>query len=164
MSVDPHPQNVDGPLQIVRNGRNQMQYLEGSHDVGLDYTADAAITTGDLCELTSNGVQPHSTDGEYVARPLVAIDSREFGMEAGDSYESGQSVRLVAAHGGGLWMRIADGESVTIGSPRLVSNGNGTLRGYDGAGGDSPSDTVCVAVQPVNNSSGSPMWVPVAFS
>ena len=162
--AQPGDTNVEGPLQIVRNGREHMQKFEGTHDVGNDYVAAAAITSGDLVELTAGGLQPHSTAAGVVARPLVAVDMREVGMEAGDAYAAGNTVKAMAPYGGGLWMRLAQGENVDI-HERLVSAGDGTLRALDTAGGDAELATVCVAVRPTDNSGGSgPMWVPVAFA
>lgn len=158
---------VGEPLQVVRNGRAHLQEYGGIHDAGdnLDITYDATeqITAGNLVELTASGVQNHGTAEAAVHRTLVAVDARMFGMEAGGTYNQGETVFLVEANGGGLWMRLAAGEAVTRDSA-LVSAGDGTLQAQGTGSGAAPdSAVVCVPVQPVDNGNGSsPMWVPVA--
>lgn len=163
-------QSETGPLEVVRNGLEFMQQYDGSQNVDADdgtvdakWFAKKKITAGDLVERVDGGVQPHSTAAGAVYRPLVAIDARMFGMEAGGTYQVGNDVFVVAPHGGGLWMRLAGGEKTAI-SQALVSAGDGTLLAFDSAAGHTPEAVIGTAAEAVDNSGGtSPMWVPVDF-
>lgn len=120
--------------------------------------AQAEVTTGDLLETVAGGVQPHSTAAGVVDRVLVAIADAGRGMEQGDSYPAGDNTHYRSLRGGRVHLRLAAGESVTAdddGAPtRLVSAGDGTVRAFDGAGGDTDNAVVAVADETVDNSGG----------
>jgi hypothetical protein len=140
--------------RVLRNRR----WFNGSRR---ETAADGTLAAGDLGELTANGIQSHPTDGAAIDNVLVIEDARGRGTVAGDNYDTEETVPYLNCNAGDLvTLRLADGESVTGpdgGDPtQLVSNGDGTVRAFDGAGGDTEEDVVAVADETLNNTSGSP--------
>lgn len=136
--------------QVVMDGRRQMEQDEAP--------AAADVVVGDLLEFDANAhVLPHGAAGEPVDRVVVALDARGRGFELGDAYDgaAGENVPYALADGSTrLHMRIAAGVSTVAEQTRLVSNGDGTLRAFDGVGGDVDADVIAVAAESVDNSGG----------
>lgn len=146
----------EGPLMTVRYGRDEMtrhehQMASGSSD----------IEPGMLVERVDDGsgnirVQPHSSAGA-VDTVYVAIEARGRGMNATDGVYSTTGddyVRYVSPSGGGLNLKLATGETASIGD-QLVSNGDGNLRVIDTAGGDAEDAGEFEVSDNVDNSGGS---------
>lgn len=95
-----------------------------------EYAAAAAITPGDLVELTSAGkVQRHSTaDGNVLQ--MFAIEDALQGKGIDEDYATADVVRVwIPQRGDIVYARLADEQNVSIGD-FLVSNGDGTLKKY----------------------------------
>lgn len=165
-----------GPFGIIRHGREEMVQYEhemnsGSADIEPGYLLERADESGDIT------VQPHSTDAEQDPTAYVAVEARGRGMNAlagdddgrdddPDVYSTGGDsfVKYVKASGGGLNMKLAAGESVSIGDG-LVSNGDGTLRQLNTGGGDDENAVAFDAEETVDNSGGSdPVFIEVTPS
>jgi GNAT superfamily N-acetyltransferase len=95
-----------------------------------EYEAVAAITPGDLVEITSAGkVQKHSGAGKTAAAAFAiedALQGKGLGVE--DAYAAGDRVRVWnAIPGEEVYARLADEENVAIGD-FVESNGYGQVR------------------------------------
>lgn len=108
----------------------------------------ATVTPGMLIEFDANyDAQPQQSSAVPV--PFrVAVEQEISGMTIDDDYTpSGdfQGLEYASVPPGdevGAW--LLDGESVTV-DDKLVSNGDGTLRQLDTAGGDPESAAIAVA-------------------
>lgn len=139
--------------RVVRYGWENLSEEEG--------TLSEALSAGDLLELGgSDDFQAHSTDGGVLDRVLVAKDMRGRGFTAGDDYESGEFISGIVANSGvGLHLNLAAGAdlgtaadaNITAGD-RLVSAGNGTVRGFNT---DDADDVVALAEEDIDNSGAS---------
>lgn len=111
-------------------------------------TADgAALTPGYLVEETANGVQPHSTAAGQNAEPMFVREHSETGMGIDDDIPAGSNAKyIMPTEGSRVRARVAAGETVAKGD-ELVSNGDGTLRVLDTAGGDDPGAVVATAYE-----------------
>jgi len=102
--------------------------LKKYQDIIEEYEAASTIVPGNLIEITSAGkVQNHSTSGgDAIAMFALEDELRGKGIE--DDYAAGDRVQCwVAQRGEIVYARLADGESVAIGS-KLESAGNGCLK------------------------------------
>ena len=97
-----------------------------------EYAAAAAITPGHLVEIASTGkVQVHSTSAGP-ARTCFALEDDLQGNEIGEAYAADDRVQVgTFKPGDRVFALLADGENASIGS-KLESNGDGTLKVYDG--------------------------------
>lgn len=134
-------------LNVVRYGWDQLTIREG-------YVDGTTMTPGHLVEETSDGYQPHSSDGGAVGQVMVAKDMRGRGYEVDPTvtYPDNEFISFVNANSGvGLTMLLAVGEDLSAAYPggetRLVSNGDGTLRQFSG---DDPDDVVAEAQEGVD--------------
>lgn len=92
--------------------------------------ADAAITPGHLCEITSTGVKVHATAGGR-AYALFAEEDYLQGNEIGTAYTTANRVLLgTAPPGAFVYAIIKDGEDIAVGD-FLESGGSGELREVD---------------------------------
>lgn len=107
----------------------------------LERVAAAAITPGQLLELTSaDKVQRHSTGGGRHFR-LVAVEDELQGKEISEDYAADARVQFnVVQPGDEINALIADGEDIAIGD-QLESNGDGDLRECSGDSGQSAEDS-----------------------
>lgn len=138
-------------LNVVRTGWEFIAQQETS--------TSGTVYAGDLVEESGGNIQAHSTDGGVVDTPTFAKDMRPRGYEVGDEYDEGEFITFLKCNGAALLTaRLADGEDVTEGETRLVSNGDGTLRAFNA---DDDGAVVAVADEDLNNTSGSPS--PVAI-
>lgn len=111
---------------IRRTAREDLgQFIE-------DMVAAAAVTPGELLEISGGELQPHSTaDGNAV--PIVALEDTTREAAAGvkqidTDYPIGDTVRAyVPVPGELLYMLLADGENVSKGDV-LTSDGTGALQ------------------------------------
>lgn len=139
-------------LNVVRYGWENLSQEEASTDGG-------NVVAGHLLEETADGVQPHSSDGGAVNRPLFAKDMRGRGFEVGDTYPDGEFISTIIPNGGvGLTGILAAGADLATAAnatvdgdtgTRLVSAGDGTLRAFDA---DDPDDVVAIAEESKDNS------------
>lgn len=130
--------------------RNSEYVIEDEAD------AAAAITPGHLVEYAANGdVQPHSTDaGTDGARPIFADLPFGPGTEKSGEYGAGERVRTgLVRPGVEVDALLAAGETVDPTTP-LVSNGDGTFRALDTAGGDDPDAVLAYPTESVDNGGG----------
>lgn len=121
--------------------------------------ATESITPGHVVEYgdTPEQFQKHATDGGNGL--LILADKMEFMGDAtndaapiDDSYSSGDYMKAILLKKGGYGNALlADGESVTSGD-LLVSAGDGTLRAFDGGGGDEQGAALAVAREEVSAS------------
>lgn len=97
-------------------------------DIIEEYTAAAAITPGQLIELTSAGkVQKHSNAGQN-AIPMFALEDALQGKGITDNYAADDQVQVwVAGRGDIVYALLKDGENVAIGD-WLESAGDGDLQ------------------------------------
>lgn len=102
----------------------------------VEHVAAAALTPGNLVELTSaDKVQKHSTEGG-IAEKLFAVEDALQGRTIDDDYAADDPVMLFAARPGDeLYVQIKAGENIAIGD-KLISAGDGTLieEGSEGSG------------------------------
>lgn len=150
------------PSTVVLRGQDELEYDTAP--------AAEAITPGMLLEQRGNSVGPHSTSGDQAAAPLIAIESRLFGMtadspraDAFDTYNAGDNV-WHAHFDTGHWAYglLAPGETVDPTSAtvenRVVSDGAGGFRVFDPvdtAANDDPSAILGEAIRtPVDNAAG----------
>lgn len=132
--------------KVVNAGWNQIEQVE-------DVT-DGAVEAGMLLAETANGVAPHATAAGVVHQVLIAKDMRGRGFELGGAYPSGDLITVLKANGGAdLTLLLDAGENVTD-DTKLVSNGNGYLRAFDSAAGDTETAVVALASEAVDNSAG----------
>jgi len=91
--------------------------------------AAAAITPGDLVELTSSDtVQRHSTAGGRVGIRWFAVENDIAGDDITHDYAADEVVQIHSARPGDeILARLADGQNVSIGD-FLSSNGAGRLQ------------------------------------
>jgi hypothetical protein len=96
-----------------------------------EYTANAAITPGHLCEIMSTGkVRVHSTAGG-TAQKMFALEDSLQGKEIGDAYTAANVCQLgIFRPGDEVFALLYNGETAVIGS-KLESQGDGTLRVVD---------------------------------
>lgn len=156
-------------LQTIRYGRDEMQQHE--HPLA-DGSAD--VYPGMLLERVNDGgdikVQPHGTDGGVDATVYVAVEARGRGMSHEPNPDDGTNldfystdgdafVRYVKMSGGGVHTRLAAGTdlttaadaTITVGD-RLVSAGDGTVRGVNSTDGFDEDALVFEAEESVDNS------------
>jgi len=142
--------------RVVRYGWENLSQEEG--------TLSEALSAGDLLEAGgSDDFQTHSTDGGVVERVMVAMDERGRGFTSGDGYDAGEFITAAVCNSGvGLHLNLAAGADLATAAnadisedDRLVSAGDGTVRLFDGAGGDDPDDVVAHAEEAVDNSGAS---------
>jgi hypothetical protein len=90
--------------------------------------AAAAISPGDLIEITSAGkFQVHSTEGGYAERLVAIEDVLNDGKTISDDYSADDLVSAnVELPGNEVQMYLKAGETAVIGS-KLISAGDGTL-------------------------------------
>lgn len=144
----------------TRDLRNVVRYGWDDLSQEEDKVDSTSLVAGHLVEETSDGYQPHSTDGGVVTTPTFAKDMRGRGYEAGDSYPDNEWISFIKANAGvGITAILAAGADLNTSSnanisdgDRLVSAGDGTLRGFDG---DDPDDVVGVAEESKDNSGAS---------
>jgi len=138
--------------KVIRHSREQISQHEGQ--------ATEAILAGQLVEETGDGGIQLDTGGSPT-RVLVAKDDRERGMEITDEYEGGELAKYIAVAGGGVNLLLAAGETVDASAEnRLVPDGNGNVRPFDGAN-DAAGDEIAVAQEDVDNAAGADP-VPIA--
>jgi hypothetical protein len=96
-----------------------------------EYTANAAITPGHLCELMSTGkARVHSTAGG-TAQKMFALEDSLQGNEIGDAYTAANVSQFgIFRPGDEVFALLYNGETAVIGS-KLESQGDGTLRVVD---------------------------------
>ena len=107
--------------------------LKKYQDIIEEYTATAAaITPGDLLEVTSGGlVQAHSTDGGPVL-PVIALEDELQGNGIDTDYADDAKIQCWVAQTGEMaYLNVATGEDVSQGD-ELLSNGDGTVKVYTG--------------------------------
>jgi hypothetical protein len=99
-------------------------------DVINEYDAAAAITPGQLLELTSSEtVQAHSSAGQNAPK-YFALEDELQGNGIDDAYASGDKVQVWSCvPGEEVYAILADGENVAIGD-LLESNGAGYLQAH----------------------------------
>lgn len=124
---------------------------------GIEYQtrgASAAITPGELVEYDGeDGALPHSTDGG-TAKPRFALEADKWGKTIDDDILTDEEVTIAHGKPGTrFYSFLAAGENVAS-DDALVSAGNGALRAYDEAGGDTGADIVATAFEAVDNSGG----------
>lgn len=120
-----------------------------------EYVAVAAITPGNLVEVTSAGkVQKHSTAGGNVL-PMIAIEDAMQGKLITGAYAADDQVQVwVPTRGDIANMLLANGETVVIGD-FLESDGLGQVRKHvaDSAGAvEAANPIVGVALEAVDMS------------
>jgi hypothetical protein len=123
-----------------------------------EYTVNAALYPGMLCELMSTGnVRAHASAGETAER-MFALEDENQGNEIGDAYTASNKGQFgIFRPGDQVYARLANGETAVIGS-KLESNGDGYLRVFVE---DSSALTVqvqcivCVALEAVDMSGSS---------
>lgn len=124
---------------------------------GIEYQtrgASAAITPGELVEYDgADGAQAHSTDGG-VAKPRFALEADRWGKTIDDDILADEEVTIAHGKPGTrFYAFLAAGENVAA-DDALVSAGNGALRAYDEAGGDTGGNIIGTAYEAVDNSGG----------
>jgi len=123
--------------KIIRGGNAHYEQLDGE--------ADEALTPGELVEGESS-FAAHATDGGPASAEFVRA-RKGLGDTIQDDVPSGEYCRVAqCAPGVKVYGFLAAGESVTEGD-FLVSNGDGSLRAYDAAGGDTPGMVVGKATE-----------------
>jgi len=97
-------------------------------DIINEYIAEAAITPGQLIELTSDGtVQKNSAAGLACAK-MFALEDELQGRTIATDYDAADPVQCWSCvPGEEVFAWLANGEDVSIGD-FLVSNGNGELK------------------------------------
>jgi hypothetical protein len=122
------------PKKIVRYGRQLMEQDEAEADVEIHTGALVQAVAGSGEYGDDHTVALVDTDGANVSSVRVALDFRGRGMEQGDSYEAGEVVQYVnTAPGVGLFLRLAAGETVSLGDG-LVPTTGGEVRAAAGDG------------------------------
>lgn len=95
-----------------------------------EYKADAAITPGHLCEVTSTGCRVHATPGG-TAQKMFALEDSLQGNEIGDDYSTADMCQTgIFRPGNEVNAILYDGETAVVGD-FLESQGDGTLRVVD---------------------------------
>lgn len=96
-----------------------------------EYDAAAAITPGELLELTAAGkVQAHASAGGNAPR-MFAFEDELQGKDIDEDYAADKPVQVWhPVPGDEVLAILADGEDVSIGD-LLESNGDGTLRKHE---------------------------------
>lgn len=95
-----------------------------------EYKADAAITPGDLLEVTSTGVKVHATAGGRAIPMFAGIDKWQ-GRDIDDDYATGDRVNVqVFPPGSKVNALIKDGEDIAVWD-FLESGAGGDLREVD---------------------------------
>lgn len=112
---------------MAKNTIKLKKYL----DIIEEYVAVAAITPGNLLEITSVGkVRRHATEGGN-AVPLFALEDELQGKGIDDNYAAADVVQVwVAQRGEQVYALLEDGEDIVIGD-YLMSNGSGRLQKVD---------------------------------
>lgn len=91
--------------------------------------AEAAITPGDLIEVTATGtVQRHGTAAATVLAPLFALAKTYLGLGIDDDYAAGDPVAYVAPSPGDVINARVEAAAVLTPASRLESAGDGTLQ------------------------------------
>lgn len=103
--------------------------LKKYNDIIIEKDAEAAITPGMILELTSSDtVQAHSSAGQNVSPPLVALENELEGEDIDTNYAADDKVQVwIACRGEVAYLILADGENVSIGD-EVESNGAGYLQ------------------------------------
>lgn len=119
--------------------------------------AGGTITPGDLVGRASGGtLVRHATAGGN-SEKLFAVEMDLIGSGITDDYSSGDTVKFIASRAGDwVYATLASGQNVAIGA-FLESDGSGSLQAYTQQSGSNvfPAAVVAVAVEAVDNSSGS---------
>lgn len=115
-------------------------------DIYNEYDADAAITPGDLVEITATGVKRNATaDGACLK--MFAREDWFQGKTIEDAYAAADKITCgICVPGEEVQANLADGESVALGD-FLASNGAGKLQAV-GSGGTA----IAVALEAVDMS------------
>jgi hypothetical protein len=118
-----------------------------------EYTANAAITPGNLVELMSTGkIRKHSTAGAPAAK-IFAIEDELQGKGIDTDYSAGSVVQCWwTVPGEEVYALLADSQNIAIGD-FLVSDGAGRLTkclDVSAKGTGAPEDIIGVALQAVN--------------
>lgn len=120
--------------------------------------AEAAITPGDLIEVTSTGtVQRHSTAGGNAQRAF-AVENEVVGKEISEDYAAGDNVLYeVLPPGCEVNALVAAGAAAIVKGDYLESDGTGKLRKLATSAATSEAQrasVVAVALEDVDNSAG----------
>lgn len=108
-------------------------FLKKYVDIYNEHAADAAITPGDLVEITATGVKRHAT-ANVLASPIFAREDFFQGKTIADDYAAADKVTCGTCIAGEVVQaNLADGEDVAKGA-LLASNGAGKLAAV-GSGG-----------------------------
>lgn len=116
----------------------------------------AAITPGDLVEMTSGGlIQRHSSAGKDALPAMFATEDELQGNGIDTDYANSSRVQVwIAQRGDQVNAWLLDGENVAIGDP-LTSGGAGTLKKHvANSGVDVSNAIVGVALEAVNLAGG----------
>jgi len=108
-----------------------------------EFTAEAAITPGNLIELIADGkVQKHAGADGFAMPMFANVDALQ-GKGKDDAYAAGDKVQVwIPQRGDQVNAILANGETAVIGS-KLVSAGDGTLKVYDVVSG---TEEIIVAI------------------
>ena len=109
--------------------------------------AEATITPGNLIQYHTDGdVKKHATAGGWGGRKFAIEDALQ-GNEIGDDYSADDQVQFIdCGPGDEVYAWLAQGESVSIGSP-LESNGSGLLRVSSGEGSELPGSILAQSLE-----------------
>ena len=131
--------------------------VKNHSDVNEELKAAAAITPGQLIELTTaDTVQRHST-AEGNALKMFAVEDELQGKGITDDYAVDDQVSCwLPGRGDFVYALLADGEDVSIGT-FLASNGDGDLRQHDitSGGAEFPEQIVAQAQEALDLSGSS---------
>lgn len=116
------------------------------------------VTPGYLVERVNEGAtdeyQAHSTDAEESPATRFARKTGEIGGEISDAIAEGEILKVARALPGvRINAMLGNGDTVAYGD-KLVSNGDGTLRALDTAGGDTDGAVVARAREAADASGG----------
>lgn len=137
--------------RIITEGEEQCIDEDGEVD-----SSSSGVEPGDLLDLNSSGYyDAHGTAGETNAQPRFARKAGEIGGDIGDSYASGDWIKVAYAQPGvKVYAYLDAGENVDY-DEELESAGNGKLRSRtDPTSPNDPSATVARAIEAVDNSTG----------
>lgn len=143
-----HPSQSDADIPRVNLDSRRELAEPTEREAAADLYAGALVIpdgNGDLIAQDTDGSRP-----PYL---LIALDSRQRGMEWGDTYPSGSLVSIIRGEGGYFNLPLAAGESVTV-DDQLVPNGAGAVRAAVGDGTESAAHVANVE-EDVDNSGGS---------
>ncbi len=131
--------------------------LRGDPNVNDEFTAVAAITPGDLCELVTTTVQLHSTAAANAAR-IFALERDEIGKDLDDAYAASDQVKLgFFSPGDEVNAFVKAAAAAVVVGDFLESEGDGTVRKLvtDAATDDAQrASVIAVATEAVDNSGG----------